>query len=118
MRRLIVRHNAMRSSSRSFGATRRRWAPLLGLAICAAVAGPQRPAAASENYPGVLDAQAAARTGATVNCGPAVRRCRICHDTASGGEGTANQPFALGLKDEFGLSKTGKAARALQMILM
>jgi hypothetical protein len=62
------------------------------------------PAAASENYPSVLDAQ-----GMTM-CPNALTRCLICHDSAAGGEQTANRPFAVTMKD-YGLE--GKSPRKL-----
>ncbi len=48
------------------------------------------PALASGNYP------AEVATFTEMSCTPT---CLLCHTTASGGGGTANQPFALALKD-------------------
>jgi hypothetical protein len=78
----------------------------LGVAALSAV----RLAGASENYPAILDRQLG------VECPRPLSRCRICHDTAAGGEGTANQPFALALKRDYGLSG-GKAGRELALAL-
>ena len=83
---------------------------LLCLALGVAAPAVARPAVASENYPAILDRQLG------VECPRPLSRCRICHDTAAGGEGTANQPFALALKHDYGLSG-GKAGRELAMAL-
>jgi hypothetical protein len=88
----------------------RRWlcALLSAAATCMSVE-----ARASENYPAIVDRQLG------VECPRPIARCRICHDSAAGGEGTANQLFALTLKMDYGLSG-GKAGRelaaALQML--
>ncbi|HKO89549.1 MAG TPA: hypothetical protein VJU61_00260 [Polyangiaceae bacterium] len=67
-------------------------------------------ARASENYPAIVDRQLG------VECPRPIARCRICHDSAAGGEGTANQLFAMTLKMDYGLSG-GKAGRELAMAL-
>lgn len=69
-----------------------------------------RTAAGSENYPAILDRQKG------VECPRPLTRCLICHDTAAGGEETANRPFALALKSDYGLSG-GKAGRELAMAI-
>jgi len=78
--------------------------------LSAAAACLQLEARASENYPAILDRQLG------VECPRPIARCRICHDSAAGGEGTANQLFALTLKMDYGLSG-GKAGRELAMAL-
>jgi len=85
-----------------------RW--LFCLALGVTLPALARSAAASENYPAILDRQLG------VECPRPLSRCRICHDTAAGGEGTANQLFALALKRDYGLSG-GKAGRELAMAL-
>jgi hypothetical protein len=67
-------------------------------------------ARASENYPAILDRQLG------VECPRPLSRCRICHDTAAGGEGSANQRFAVALTTSYGLSG-GKVGRELAMAL-
>jgi len=86
---------------------RRRWLCAL---LSAAAACLQTGARASENYPAILDRQLG------VECPRPIARCRICHDSAAGGEGTANQLFAMTLKMDYGLSG-GKAGRELAMAL-
>jgi hypothetical protein len=86
----------------------RRWRA--AVALCAFGSSLHLVAAASENYPAIIDRQ----TG--VQCPRPLTRCRICHDSAAGGEGTANQPFALALKMNYGLSG-GKAGRELARAL-
>lgn len=63
----------------------------------------------SENYPGIIERH----TG--VECPRPLTRCLICHDTAAGGEETANEVFADTLRD-LGLSG-GKAPRELASAL-
>ena len=63
----------------------------------------------SENYPGIIERH----TG--VECPRPLTRCLICHDTAAGGEETANQVFADTLR-ALGLSG-GKAPRELAAAL-
>lgn len=68
---------------------------------------------ASENYPGIVDRHAG------VECPRPLTRCLICHDTAAGGEETANQPFAVSLVETYGLpgGESGRElARALQAL--
>lgn len=67
-------------------------------------------AVGSENYPGIVDRHAG------VECPRPLSRCLICHDTAAGGEATANQPFAVALMESYGLSG-GKAGRELAAAL-
>lgn len=81
-----------------------------GLGLALAALAPARTVAASENYPAIVDRQLGAE------CPRPLSRCRICHDTAAGGEGTANQQFALALKRDYGLSG-GKAGRELALAL-
>ena len=64
---------------------------------------------ASENYPAIVDRRV------EVECPNPLSRCLICHTTAAGGEGTANQRFAVTLRD-YGLD-SGKAGRELAMAL-
>ncbi len=66
-------------------------------------------AAASENYPSIIDLQKG------TECPRPLTRCLICHDTAAGGEETANRPFAVTLR-EYGLTE-GKAGRKLDAAL-
>jgi len=49
-------------------------------------------ARATPEYPSVIDATLG------VSCGPPAARCLICHTTARGGEGTAEQPFVRHLR--------------------
>jgi hypothetical protein len=70
----------------------------------------ERSASGSENYPAILDRQK------SVDCPRPLTRCLICHDTAAGGEGSANRPFARALVEEYGLSG-GKAGRELAMAI-
>ncbi len=95
--------------------TLRRGAPSPGALLwaalgCAAVTVSANGATASETYPDTLDRH----TG--VSCPRPLTRCLICHDTAAGGEETANRPFALALVNEYGLSG-GKSPRELAMAL-
>jgi hypothetical protein len=76
--------------------------PLVLLVLAATAQG-------SENYPGIIER----RTG--VECPRPLTRCLICHDTAAGGEETANKPFADTLRS-LGLSG-GKATRELDLAL-
>jgi hypothetical protein len=79
------------------------------LALCAGLA-LSGYAAASENYPGIIE------THTGVDCPRPLTRCLICHDTAAGGEETANQPFAVALVESYGLPG-GKAGRELAAAL-
>ena len=63
---------------------------------------------ASPNYPSLLDMQNG------TSCPRPLTRCLICHDTAAGGEQTANRPFAKRLK-MYGLE--GKSGRKLTAAL-
>jgi hypothetical protein len=56
------------------------------------------PALATPEYPLVLDA-AVSTPAMTVRCAEPRSRCLICHTTSRGGEGTAEQVFALRLRD-------------------
>ena len=47
---------------------------------------------ATPEYPGVIDATLG------VSCGEPASRCLICHTTARGGQGTAEQPFVRHLR--------------------
>jgi hypothetical protein len=62
------------------------------------------PARASEGYPKTIDTQLG------VTCPNPLIRCLICHDTAAGGEETANQLLAERLKD---LGLEGESPRSL-----
>jgi hypothetical protein len=85
-----------------------RWPFAVALGVCAMLV--RSPlAAASDTYPGVIDRHFAG------NCAEQVTRCLICHDTAAGGEETANQPFADTLRS-LGLSG-GKSNRDLATAL-
>lgn len=98
-------------SSGKSGLARRlvRWAAAIALAGVIPY-GLGRPASASPNYPAILDRQEG------VDCPRPLTRCLICHDTAAGGEGTANRPFARALVEDYGLSG-GKAGRELAMAI-
>lgn len=86
-----------------------RWAAALALgAVVPCGLAPS--AAGSENYPAILDRQKG------VDCPRPLTRCLICHDSAAGGEGSANRPFARALVEEYGLSG-GKAGRELAMAI-
>lgn len=74
--------------------------------ICAGMLLGVQNANASPNYPAILDKQLG------VSCPRPLTRCLICHVTAAGGEGTAKQPFAMALKNDYGLSG-GKAGGEL-----
>jgi hypothetical protein len=76
-----------------------------GLMVAALLLGVSN-AKASPNYPAIIDQQLG------VSCPRPLTRCLICHVTAAGGEGTAKQPFAMTLKNDYGLSG-GKAGREL-----
>jgi len=65
--------------------------PLSAL-FCLASASWLGPAHATPEYPQVLDAVS------MTDCGEPAARCLICHTTARGGQGTAEQPFALELR--------------------
>jgi hypothetical protein len=89
--------------------SRERSAALRGarrFAVAAALAafGYSFGADASEGYPKTID------TELGVACPNPLIRCLICHDTAAGGEETANQPLAVRLKD---LGLEGEAPRSL-----
>ncbi len=72
------------------------------------------PALATPEYPSVIDATLS--VGAvTVRCPNPRSRCLICHTTSRGGEGTAEQAFALQLGD-LGLNR-GNDANALRSAL-
>jgi hypothetical protein len=81
-----------------------------GLAASLVLFAAARPALASENYPAIIDRQKG------VECPRPLTRCLICHDSAAGGEGSANRPFALALKNDYGLSG-GKEGRELAMAI-
>ena len=66
-------------------------------------------AQATPEYPLVIDATLG------VSCGPPASRCLICHTTARGGQGTAEQPFVRHL-GTFGLNH-GHDADALRRAL-
>jgi hypothetical protein len=68
---------------------------LLAVAACASLSwlGSAR---ATPEYPSVIDAKLG------VSCGEPRKRCLICHTTARGGQGTAEQPFVRNLKLEDG----------------
>lgn len=68
-----------------------------------------QPAAASDNYPAIMDRQLG------VECPRPLTRCLVCHTTASGGEGTAIQPFAETLR-LYG-AREGRAGRELALAL-
>ena len=78
--------------------------------VCAGVLVRVPAANASPNYPAVIDKKEG------VSCPRPLTRCLICHLTAAGGEGTAKQPFAMALKNDYGLSG-GKAPGELAMAL-
>jgi hypothetical protein len=86
-----------------------RWSAALALGAVVPY-GLARSASGSENYPAILDRQKG------VDCPRPLTRCLICHDTAAGGEGSANRPFARALVEEYGLSG-GKAGRELAMAI-
>lgn len=65
------------------------------------------PVLATPEYPSVLDASLS-NQATTVRCPNPQSRCLICHTTARGGEGTAEQAFALQLRD-LGLNRGGDA---------
>ena len=65
---------------------------LLSALLCLASASWLVPAYATPEYPLVLDA------ASNTSCGEPASRCLICHTTARGGQGTAEQPFALELR--------------------
>jgi hypothetical protein len=70
------------------------------------------PAWATPEYPAVIDAKL------TVTCGEPRARCLICHTTARGGQGTAEQPFAREL-GKLGLNRgheTSALVRALTQL--
>lgn len=75
---------------------------------CAALAGWtwSAPAGATPEYPSVIDATLTMGAPMPVRCPNPQSRCLICHTTARGGEGTAEQAFALQLGD-FGLNRGG-----------
>jgi len=60
--------------------------------LCLASVSWLAPASATPEYPSVLDAFS------NTSCGEPAARCLICHTTARGGQGTAEQPFALELR--------------------
>lgn len=66
------------------------------------------PALATPEYPSVIDITLSVG-GNTVRCPNPQSRCLICHTTARGGEGTAEQAFALQL-GEFGLNRGNDAS--------
>lgn len=70
-------------------------------------------AQASENYPATLDRF----SGVDGSCPRREQRCLVCHNTAAGGEGTADQLFAQTLEDLVGFSD-GEAARRLNAALV
>lgn len=65
---------------------------LLSALLCLASASWLAPAYATPEYPPVLDAVS------NTSCGEPAARCLICHTTARGGQGTAEQLFALELR--------------------
>lgn len=81
---------------------------LLGVFVAAAA-----PALASGNYPAALERF----SGIDGRCPRRQQRCLICHSTAAGGEGTADQPFAQTLEELVGFSD-GEAARRLNDALI
>jgi hypothetical protein len=69
-------------------------------------------ASATPDYPFVLD------NTLSVSCPRPLSRCLICHTTARGGQRTADQVFALALRD-YGLTRGGEGAtlqNALNML--
>lgn len=75
----------------------------LAFSVLVALASWSESVAATPEYPAVLDA--AVSNGLNiVRCPNPQFRCLICHTTARGGEGTAEQAFALTLGD-FGLNR-------------
>jgi len=77
--------------------------------FCLASASWLGPAYATPEYPSVLDAVS------MTNCGEPAARCLVCHTTARGGQGTAEQPFALELR-RLGLNH-GHDASLLRSVL-
>lgn len=73
------------------------------------VLGSAAPAHATPEYPLVIDAVLG------TNCPQPLSRCLICHTTARGGQGTAEQPFAVTLRP-YGLTH-GHDDAALRMAL-
>ena len=71
-------------------------------------------ASATPEYPSVIDA-ALSDSVTTVRCPRPQTRCLICHTTARGGEGTAEQVFALRLGDS-GLNR-GNDSNSLRSAL-
>jgi hypothetical protein len=82
--------------------------PLSAL-LCLASASWLGPAQATPEYPLVLDATS------MTNCGEPAARCLVCHTTARGGQGTAEQPFALELR-KLGLNR-GRDPNLLRSVL-
>jgi hypothetical protein len=66
------------------------------------------PALATPEYPLVLDG-VLSTPAVPVRCPEPSSRCLICHTTSRGGEGTAEQVFALRLRD-FGLNRGNDAS--------
>lgn len=64
----------------------------LSAALTLAIASWVGSASATPEYPGVIDATLGAM------CGEPASRCLICHTTARGGQGTAEQPFVRHLR--------------------
>jgi hypothetical protein len=64
----------------------------LSTALTLAIASWLGTAAATPEYPGVIDATVG------MSCGAPASRCLICHTTARGGQGTAEQPFVRHLR--------------------
>jgi uncharacterized protein (TIGR03382 family) len=62
------------------------------------------PALATPEYPSVIDAVLSMGAPTPVRCPNPQSRCLICHTTSRGGEGTAEQAFALQL-GEYGLNR-------------
>jgi len=67
-------------------------------------------AQATPEYPSVIDATLG------VSCGQPASRCLICHTTARGGQGTAEQAFVRYLGDTFNFNR-GHDANALRSAL-
>lgn len=98
---MSYRHRCAIGAQRAHGAS---WLPTW--LICAGVLLGAQNVHASPNYPAIIDQELG------VTCPRPLTRCLICHVTAAGGEGTAKQPFAMALKNDYGLSG-GKAGREL-----
>jgi hypothetical protein len=91
-----------------------RWLRALLGALLATSA--SRVASATPEYPLVVDSVIGVDPAIGTNCPNPLSRCLICHTTARGGQGTAEQPFAVSLRP-YGLNH-GNDDNALRTALM